>query len=60
MSTVQEREAEVLGRLAAKEGKGQNDNPYNPKRRGEPYNEHLATVWNHAFCNEAFGTVVFD
>jgi hypothetical protein len=53
------QKAESLGRQAAKDGKTQDDNPY-CREVSNPYNPVLEIVWNHAFCNEAYGTVVFD
>jgi hypothetical protein len=43
---------EEEGRACARRGGSQTDNPY----RKWPD----ADVWNVGFCNEAFGTVIFD
>ena len=59
MTTSFER-AQRLGRQAGREGKSQNDNPYNPKKPGARYDAELAIAWNHAFCEQAYGTTVFD
>jgi len=46
-------QADAAGRACAKAGGSQLDNPYDGSGT-------LAVIWNMGFCNEAFGTVIFD